>query len=52
MDTTVDKDFLAEAATMRLEVKAVSGGQIESLVDEIYKATSREVARKASEMTK
>jgi tripartite-type tricarboxylate transporter receptor subunit TctC len=48
--TMIDKDYLADAAKMKLEVKPVSGGQIERLVDDIYKTTSPAVARRASEM--
>lgn len=50
MDTMADKDFLAEAGEMKLEVKPVSGEQIERLVDDIYVTTSPEVAHKAIEM--
>jgi tripartite-type tricarboxylate transporter receptor subunit TctC len=48
--TMVDKDYLADAAKMKLEVKPVSGEQIERLVDDIYRTTSPAVARRASEM--
>jgi tripartite-type tricarboxylate transporter receptor subunit TctC len=52
MDTMSDKDFVAEAASMKLEVKAVSGEEIESLVSSIYQSTSPDVAHKATEMLK
>ena len=52
METMADKDLLAEAATMKLEVKPVSGEKIEDLVDGIYKSTSPEVAHKAIAMLK
>ncbi|HTP92917.1 MAG TPA: hypothetical protein VMJ52_14345 [Xanthobacteraceae bacterium] len=52
METEADKDFLAEAARMKLEVKPVSGEAIEELVGDIYKSTSPDIARKASEMVK
>jgi hypothetical protein len=52
MDTMSDKDFVAEADSMKLEVKAVSGEEIENLVNSIYQSTSPEVAHKATEMLK
>ena len=52
MDTMLDKDFVAEADSMKLEVKAVSGEEIENLVNSIYQSTSPEVARKATAMLK
>jgi tripartite-type tricarboxylate transporter receptor subunit TctC len=52
MDTMSDKDFVAEADSMKLEVKAVSGEEIENLVNSIYQSTSPEVARKATQMLK
>ena len=51
-ETVADKDFLADAARMKLEVKAVSGARIEHLVDEIYATTTPQIARRASEMIK
>ncbi|HEY5063915.1 MAG TPA: hypothetical protein VIJ04_03675 [Xanthobacteraceae bacterium] len=50
--TMVDKDYLADAAKMKLEVKPVSGEQIEHLIDDIYKSTSPAIAREANEMVK
>lgn len=50
MATMADRDLLAEAENMKLEVKAVPGDEIERLVDDIYQTTSPEVARKAIEM--
>jgi tripartite-type tricarboxylate transporter receptor subunit TctC len=52
MLTMADKDFLDDAARMKLEVQPVSGEQIEKLVTEIYKTTSPAVAREANEMIK
>lgn len=52
LETVADKDFLADAARMKLEVKAVPGARIESLVDEIYTTTTPQVARRAAEMIK
>ena len=48
--TMVDKDYLADAAKMKLEVKPVSGERIERLIGDIYKTTSPAVVRKANEM--
>jgi tripartite-type tricarboxylate transporter receptor subunit TctC len=48
--TMVDKDYLADAAKMKLEVKPVSGERIERLIDDIYKSTSPAIVRKANEM--
>jgi len=50
--TMADKDYLADAAKMKLEVKPVSGEQIEHLIDDIYQTTSPAIARKANEMIK
>lgn len=52
MATVADKEFLADAARMKLEVKPVAGEQIESLVDDIYRTTSTDVASRASAMVK
>jgi tripartite-type tricarboxylate transporter receptor subunit TctC len=52
MLTMADKDFLDDAAKMKLEVQPVSGEQIEKLVNDIYKTTSPAVAREANEMIK
>lgn len=48
--TMVDKDYLADAAKMKLEVKPVSGERVERLVDDIYKTTSPAIAHKASKI--
>ena len=52
MLTVADKDFLDDAARMKLEVQPVSGEEIEKLVNDIYKTTSPAVAREANEMIK
>jgi tripartite-type tricarboxylate transporter receptor subunit TctC len=52
MDTMLDKDFAAEAESMKLEVKAVSGEEIENLINSIYQSTPPDVAHKAAEMLK
>jgi tripartite-type tricarboxylate transporter receptor subunit TctC len=46
MDTMHDKDFVAEAQKIDLEVNPVSGADVESLVKEVY-ATPPEVIAKA-----
>lgn len=51
-ETMVDKDYLADADKMKLEVKPVSGERIERLVDDIYNTTSPAIAHEANEMTK
>jgi tripartite-type tricarboxylate transporter receptor subunit TctC len=47
MDTMTDKDFLAEAAKAKFEITPVSGEKIESLVSDIYRNTTPELAQKA-----
>ena len=46
MDTMTDKEFLAEAAKLKIEINAVSGERVQQLVEEIY-AQPREIAKKA-----
>ena len=46
MDTMKDKDFLAEADKMRLEINPVSGEEVEKLVKEVY-ATPPDIVAKA-----
>ena len=46
MDTMKDKDFLAEADKMRLEINPVSGAEVEKLVKEVY-ATPPDIVAKA-----
>jgi len=46
MDTMTDRDFLAEAERLQLEINPVSGAAVESLVKEVY-ATPRDVVAKA-----
>jgi tripartite-type tricarboxylate transporter receptor subunit TctC len=50
MAAMADQELLAEAVQMKLEIKAVPGAEIENLVADIYKTTSPEIARKASQM--
>jgi tripartite-type tricarboxylate transporter receptor subunit TctC len=47
METMADKEFLAEAEKVRLEITPVSGDKIESLVLEVYRSTTPELAAKA-----
>jgi tripartite-type tricarboxylate transporter receptor subunit TctC len=47
METMADKEFLAEAEKARLEITPVSGDKIESLVLEVYRNTTLELAAKA-----
>ena len=46
-DTMADKEFLAEAEKAKFEVTPVSGDKIESLVQEVYRSTTPELAEKA-----
>ena len=46
MDTMQDKDFIAEAKKIDLEINPVSGADVEKLVKEVY-ATPPEIVAKA-----
>ncbi len=48
MDTMKDKDFLAEADKMQLEINPVSGADVETLVKDVY-ATPPDVVAKAKQ---
>jgi tripartite-type tricarboxylate transporter receptor subunit TctC len=48
MDTMADKDFLAEAERAKFEITPVSGEKIESLVREVYRATTPALAAQAA----
>ena len=48
MDTMKDKDLLAEADKMQLEINPVSGAEVEKLVNEVY-ATPPDVVAKAKQ---
>jgi len=50
MDTMADKDFLAEAEKAKFEITPVSGEKLESLVLEVYRHTTPELAEKAGAM--
>jgi tripartite-type tricarboxylate transporter receptor subunit TctC len=49
MDTLKDKQFLADAERMKLEINAVSGEDVQKIVNEVY-STPKAVANKAAEM--
>jgi tripartite-type tricarboxylate transporter receptor subunit TctC len=51
MDTMSDKDFLAEAAKVELEVNPVSGADVEKLVKDVY-ATPPDIIAKAKAAAK
>ena len=44
-DTMIDKDFVAEAKTLSLEVEPVSGAEVDKLIAELYRASPDVVAR-------
>ena len=47
MATMTDPDFLAEAARTRIEIRPVSGAQVQKLVEDIY-AQPADIARKTA----
>jgi tripartite-type tricarboxylate transporter receptor subunit TctC len=49
METLKDKEFLADAERMKLEINAVSGADVQNIVNEVY-STPKAVAKKAAEM--
>jgi tripartite-type tricarboxylate transporter receptor subunit TctC len=51
MDTMKDKEFLAEADKVKLEITPVDGDRIQKLVEEIYK-TSPDIIAKAGKLVK
>lgn len=51
MDTTADKDFLADAERSKLEISSVSGEKVESLMNEVYE-TPADVAQKVGAFLK
>ena len=50
--TMADKDFLAEADKIGLEITPVGGQKIQDLVAEVYKNTTPEIATKIADMLK
>jgi tripartite-type tricarboxylate transporter receptor subunit TctC len=51
MDTLQDKDFLAEAEKLKLEITPVSGERVQNIVRDIY-ATPRAVVDRATELVR
>ena len=51
-ETLQDKDYLAEAERLNLEITPVSGERIQSLIDDVYRTTSPEVSAKIGAMLK
>jgi tripartite-type tricarboxylate transporter receptor subunit TctC len=51
METMKDRDFLAEADKMKLEITAVSGEKVQELVAEVYR-TPPEIVQRAREAVK
>jgi tripartite-type tricarboxylate transporter receptor subunit TctC len=49
MDTLKDKEFLAEAKKMKLEINPVSGEQVQSIVEDVYR-TPKAIADKTAKM--
>jgi tripartite-type tricarboxylate transporter receptor subunit TctC len=49
MDTLQDKDFLAEAERMKLEINPVSGDAVQKIVQEVYQ-TPKSITTKVTEM--
>ena len=47
METMADKEFLAEAEKTKFEITPVSGEKIESLVLDVYRSTTPELAVRA-----
>jgi len=50
MDTMADPEFLAEAERSKFEITPVAGDKLESLVLDIYRTTTPELAEKAGAM--
>jgi tripartite-type tricarboxylate transporter receptor subunit TctC len=51
-ETLQDKDFLAEAERMNLEITLVTGERIDSLIDDLYRTTSPDLTAKIGAMLK
>jgi tripartite-type tricarboxylate transporter receptor subunit TctC len=49
-DTMADPELLATADKMKIEIRPLTGEQVESLVKQVYRETAREVAKKAAAM--
>jgi tripartite-type tricarboxylate transporter receptor subunit TctC len=50
--TLRDRDYLAEAEKLRLEITPVSGERIQSLIADVYRTTSAEISAKIETMMK
>jgi tripartite-type tricarboxylate transporter receptor subunit TctC len=51
-ETLQDKDYLAEAEKLNLEIMLVPGERIQSLIEEVYRTTSPEISAKISAILK
>jgi tripartite-type tricarboxylate transporter receptor subunit TctC len=51
-DTLRDREFLAEAERLKLEIAPVSGERIQSLIDDVYRTTSPEIGAKIGALLK
>ena len=51
-ETLQDKEFLAEAERLNLEITPVSGERIQSLIEDVYRTTSAEISAKIGAMLK
>ena len=51
-ETLEDPEFLAEAKRLNLEITPVTGERIQSLIEDLYRTTSPDVARKIGAMLK
>jgi tripartite-type tricarboxylate transporter receptor subunit TctC len=51
-ETLRDKEFLAEAEKLNLEITPVSGERIQSLIEDVYRTTSSELSAKIGAMLK
>jgi len=47
-----DKDYLAEAEKLSLEITPVSGERIQSLIEDVYRTTSPEISAKIGALLK
>jgi tripartite-type tricarboxylate transporter receptor subunit TctC len=51
-ETLRDREYLAEAERLNLEITPVSGGRIQSLIADVYRTTSAEISAKIGAMLK
>jgi hypothetical protein len=45
-----DREFLAEAEKLKLEINPLTGAEVESLVKQVYADTPPEVAKRAASL--